>query len=67
MNKEADGKIQILLKDFEDEVIAEYRSVVIHLVVLHNREELYKPINEFFDGKVVLNCIFIFYRNSRTY
>ena len=59
-NEEADGKILKILKNFKKEIAAEYRSVVIHLIILHNRGDLYELINEFFDGNWISNLTTIF-------
>ncbi|CAI2366954.1 unnamed protein product [Moneuplotes crassus] len=48
-NVESSERINNLLQEFKIEIKPEYRYVLIHLVILFKKKELYNPINEYFD------------------
>lgn len=49
-NGESLDRVKTLIQDFKIDIKAEYRHMLVHLVVVFNKPELYETVNEFFDG-----------------
>jgi len=44
--------IKEILKENKSDIEASFRDILVHLLVAHNRGDLYDFVNEFMDGKL---------------
>ena len=49
---QATKEVKRVLKEYKPDIEASFRNILIHLLVVQNRGDLYNFVNEFMDGKL---------------